>query len=415
MLPVRANTTVRTEKAQHDQILHQVVAGQHGAEFFVAGMELDQCVEGHDEQAAGDSEQQKVEGHRPGGLELRQQCQAQQDAQGAQGHQAGFDVVSGSASGDQRADDDTESGAGHHALDDQGVVQPQGLLGEGGEGGQHHLRDAPEHRQADDGEPDGAARGELAEVFPQVAAPGVSRPVEGLIVGGYRACGQLQGQPQFQSGAQHQDPADRGDQRKRGGLVRVVLSAQAGFEQQGEDHDAGEDGDDGERLNQGVDPGQARLSGQLLDETVLGRGVESALNRQQKGHAEGDVEPALVVAESDQQGQAQGHDGADSHHPGLAVAVRDETGGGEQKDEGQQNQAVDERGKNDLGRPLMDLEDRVLNDDLVSQIDKGVEKGDEQERQKARCFEYSVHDDMAPVDVSVAMLEQRIPDCYVGA
>ena len=129
----------QSQKAEHHQVLHPVVARQYSAQLAIPGMELDQRIQRHDEQAAGYSEQQKIDDQRSVGVELRQEKEGRDYAQRAQRHQAGLYMVAGCLACNQGADDDADAGAGHHSLNDDRVGLPHALFDIGGKSGQHNL------------------------------------------------------------------------------------------------------------------------------------------------------------------------------------------------------------------------------------------------------------------------------------
>ena len=47
----------QAQESQHDDVLHPVVACQHGAQLVITGMELYQCIEWHNKHAATDTQQ----------------------------------------------------------------------------------------------------------------------------------------------------------------------------------------------------------------------------------------------------------------------------------------------------------------------------------------------------------------------
>ena len=261
----------QTEKTEHHQILHPVVAGQHGAQLAIPGMKLDQRVQRYDEQAAGDSQQQKVDDEQSVGADLRQEKERRDYAQCAERHQAGFDVVFGSLARKQRADDDADAGAGHQPLNNDGIGQCQALFGEGGKGGQHHLRDPPEYRQTDNREPDDAVIQQLAEVAAQVAAAAVVLPLETAIRRLGRGGLELQRQQKLQQRTNDQHPTERCDRLQHLGFAAVSHTCQALLKQYGEDKNTGENRDDGDCLHCGIGGGQPLFPGQLLDIAVLRR------------------------------------------------------------------------------------------------------------------------------------------------
>jgi len=83
------------------------------------------------------------------------------------------------------------------------------------------------------------------------------------------------------------------------------------------------------------------------------------------------------------QGDAHRRPGRQAHHPGLGEAVGEVARGGEQQDEGQQDQGVDDGGEQDLGIAVVGLEQGVLDDDLVAQVDEGIEEHHADEGQEA--------------------------------
>jgi len=163
------------------------------------------------------------------------------------------------------------------------------------------------------------------------------------------------------------------------------------FKKHGEGEDAKQDRHNGDRLYHGIGSSQLLLAGEFLDVAVLCRRVEGTLHRQQKGHGEGKPEPAKVVGEGDQQSQNDGNSCTDFHDQRLAVFVGEITGGGEQQYERQQYQAIHDGRQDDLGLSVIDLEDRILDQDLVSQIDKGVQKNNQDEGDESRYFEQFIH------------------------
>ena len=71
--------------------------------------------------------------------------------------------------------------------------------------------------------------------------------------------------------------------------------------------------------------------------------------------------------------------------------VRKIAGRGEKQYEWQQYQTVYDGCQYDLGLSVIDLEDRILDQDFVSQIDKGIQENNHDERDEARQFEKFVH------------------------
>ena len=127
------------QEGQHRHVLDPVVAGEDGAELLLARVELDQGVQGNDEQPPGDTHGQECQAHVENAVQGGEQGDHHGDAQGADGNQAGLDVVAREATGDQRAEHDPDTGTGEDALDHHRVGDVQRFFGEGGEGRQHDL------------------------------------------------------------------------------------------------------------------------------------------------------------------------------------------------------------------------------------------------------------------------------------
>ena len=81
------------QEAQHHRVLKQVVARQHPPYDVFAGVVLDQGVEGNDEHASQQAQQENVDPMGQRAVQSRQNEQANGDPYGADGDQARFYVV----------------------------------------------------------------------------------------------------------------------------------------------------------------------------------------------------------------------------------------------------------------------------------------------------------------------------------
>ncbi len=117
---------------------------------------------------------------------------------------------------------------------------------------------------------------------------------------------------------------------------------------------------------------------QCLNVAVFGRRVEGCLYRQQEGHHEGRPEPALVITERDGQCQPDRDPGRPAHHLVFRVFIGTETSRSKKHDKWQQDQGIDDGSQDHLLRAVINLENRILNNDFMSEIDKGVHKAGQQ-------------------------------------
>ena len=115
------------------------------------------------------------------------------------------------------------------------------------------------------------------------------------------------------------------------------------------------------------------------------------MHSQEKGHGEGKLEPAKVVGEGDQQCQANGNGCTDFHDQGLPVFVGKKACRGEEQYEWQQYQSIHNGRQDNLGLAIVDLEDGVLDQNLVSQINKGVQENNQDKRDETRKSEQFIH------------------------
>ena len=142
-----------------------------------------------------------------------------------------------------------------------------------------------------------------------------------LAAGGFFAS-QAESQQPLNRCEHHQGPADGGD------LLDDLLGAvvahvrQQEFKGAGEDEGAQQNADDGGGLYVAIGPRQVLTAHQFLDVGVLGRTVERALGRQEKGHSERAPEPTHVVEKRDQQRGDNRREGRPLDDPGLGVFVR---------------------------------------------------------------------------------------------
>ncbi len=137
------------QKAEHADVLEQVVAGDDLAYLPVAGVELDQGVQRHDIKTAHHTDGEEVEAVRQRRIQRWQQDQTDPDTDRADGDKTGFNMAPGAVSGQPRADRDTDTGGRQDALNNHGIGDIEGFLGEGGKRRQHHLTGGPEYRQPD--------------------------------------------------------------------------------------------------------------------------------------------------------------------------------------------------------------------------------------------------------------------------
>ena len=141
-------------------------------------LELNQGIQRHNEQSAHHAHQQECRTHGEGTSETGKYGDAYGYTHGANGYQPGLDVIARCPARQQRAAHDTHTGAGQDALDHHGIGDIQRFLGERRERRQHHLRDRPERRQPDDGQPYRGVLVEHTEVALQVAQLQVGRELE---------------------------------------------------------------------------------------------------------------------------------------------------------------------------------------------------------------------------------------------
>jgi hypothetical protein len=122
------------------------------------------------------------------------------------------------------------------------------------------------------------------------------------------------------------------------------------------------------------------------------------MGREDEGQGESRLEPAQQVAAVDEGRQRHGEEGGGAHDRMLGKAVRKKARRREEHDEGQQDAGVDQGGQADLGGAVVDLEDRVLDDDLVPEVDHGVDENHAQVGQEAADAEEPASDahDWAP-------------------
>ena len=395
------------EEGQHPQVLDEVVGRQHPSQGLFAGVELDQGVEGHQDEAAEDADEEKVEAVGPGRVQPRHQEEGDGDAHRPQRDEGGLDVITRYPPGDDGAEDDAQTRAGEDALDHHRVGLPQAVLGEGREDRQDHLGDGPEDGQADDRQPDDAVVPGRQQVVAQVGPAPVADPVEGQGPAGV-GLGQPVGEQGLHQGGQGQQPPQGGDEVHHLPRRGVDRFAQVALEQHREKEDAEEDGRGGGGLDPAVGRRQGLVAHQFLDVAVLGRGVDGALGGEEEGHGEGRPEPAQVVTEGDGQGDGHRRPGRQAHDPGFGEAVGQVARGGEQQDEGQQDQGVDDGGEQDLGIAVIGLEQGVLDDDLVAQVDEGIEKHHADEGQEAADAKEEPHGPLLR-DKGWAQRRMRVP------
>jgi len=204
---------------------------------------------------------------------------------------------------------------------------------------------------------------------------------------GRRAVRQAEGQRKFKQRAGDQRIAERREMGQDFIAGGGDNACQMALEENRKDKDAGQNGDGRYRLHQPVGAGQARDAHQFLDVAKLGRRVDGGLHAQQQRHAEGEPEPAVGVAHGNQRGEQNGRRGRQFHHLRFGVTVRQIARTGEEKHEGQQDQPVQDGGEGDLGGAVEHPEHGVLDDDLVAEVDEGVEEHHRDKRSEAAQLE----------------------------
>src|SRR5690606_465441 len=164
------------------------------------------------------------------------------------------------------------------------------------------------------------------------------------------------------------------------------------FKQAGEHKCAEKNAEDGNGLHRTVRMSQTFGADQLLDIAVFGGTVDRTLDREQKGQRKSRSKPAGVITGGDHQGDSHTAPRGNTDDSVLGKTVREKSRRGKQEDKWQQYQGVHDRHQDDLHLAVIYFEYRILNNDLVAQIHKGIQENYQQVRDKPAEFNKLRHE-----------------------
>ena len=186
--------------------------------------------------------------------------------------------------------------------------------------------------------------------------------------------GKAVGQPELDQGADNQRPSNRCDGIQYLPATMVWYPFEKVFKQYRIGQYSAQYRNGGHRLHDTVSHRDKVTPDQLFDIAVLCRRIDSRLDCQEKCHRKCQLEHSQIVACRNDEGNDDGDTRCDTHHQTLGITIGNETRRGKEKNKGEQDQRIDDGSQNDLCFTVIDFEYSILDDDLVPQVGKGIEK-----------------------------------------